>query len=43
MITRWLFILRRDKMADEETNKLVDEVESEEAKEEKPTEEEKPA
>lgn len=30
-------------MSDEETNKLVDEVESEEVKEEKPTEEEKPA
>ena len=30
-------------MADEETNKLVDEVESEEVKKEKPTEEEKPA
>jgi hypothetical protein len=29
-------------MADEETNKLVDEVESEEVKEEKPTEEEDP-
>ena len=35
------YFLRRDKMADEETNKLVDEVESEEVKEEKP-EEEKP-
>lgn len=30
-------------MADEETNKLVDEVETEEVKEEQPTEEEKPA